>query len=243
LASEVLRFLYGEPPYSILDVLLGFAVPDQGLMFLLQPHNLLLALAQAVHFGLTWGLIYGLFWFVERSRRAAASGGSARLVGCLAAIILIGAALYGVAQWYSSNRGASARVPANQGSSSRPISSPFARAVCDHDEVQTYINDTYEVYQLYWPYVQKFSQAPNPMGELVENGRWYQDVFHDATNGARAIDPPPCAAAAHQHFIDGWAALSLSGFQADAGNPDLAAAEIESARSDFDAWNQWINDL
>ena len=71
LAVEVLRFLYGEPPYSILDTLLGFYVPEQGLLFLLQPHNLLLALAQAIHFGANYGLSYGLFWLIERVRRVA----------------------------------------------------------------------------------------------------------------------------------------------------------------------------
>ena len=60
-------FLFGEPPYSMFDVLLGFEVPDEGLLFLLQPHNILLASAQAFHMALNVALVYSGLWLIERA--------------------------------------------------------------------------------------------------------------------------------------------------------------------------------
>ena len=242
LAAEVLHFLYGEPPYSILDTLLGFYVPDEGLLFLLQPHNLLLALAQAVHFGVTLGVVYGSFWVVENSSRAAVSRGWPRTVGCLTVVALIGAGLYGLATSYARAAESSTLAPPVQGQTSRPTAS-FPRANCDRDAVQTYIYDTYEVYQTYWPYVERLGEEANPIGELVKNGKWWMDVFHQATTAAQGISTPSCALEAHADFINGWAALSLAAFQADVGNPDLAAENIEASVSHFDRWNSWINSL
>src|SRR3972149_5092387 len=59
-ASQTHRFLFGDPPFSLFDVLLGFQIPDEGGVFLLQPHNLLLAFTQAVHFGLCLGIVHFL---------------------------------------------------------------------------------------------------------------------------------------------------------------------------------------
>jgi hypothetical protein len=64
------RFLFGDPPYSLFDVLLGFEIPDEGLVFLLQPHNLLLGLAQAAHFGANLGIVYLPSWLRDRLRPA-----------------------------------------------------------------------------------------------------------------------------------------------------------------------------
>ncbi len=57
-AQQLHMFLFGSPPYSIIDILLGFEISDQGLFFLFQPHNWLLGLIQAIHFGLNVGLAY-----------------------------------------------------------------------------------------------------------------------------------------------------------------------------------------
>ena len=114
---------------------------------------------------------------------------------------------------------------------------------CPHDQVQQYIYDTYEIYKMYWPYAEKFANSPNPIQELVQNGDWYLDIFHDATKASEALSPPPCAADVHTHFINGWASLVLAGFQADVGNPDLALKSIRDAADHFDQWNSWINNL
>jgi hypothetical protein len=95
-AAQTLAFLYGNPPYSFFDVLLGFQIPDEGLMFLLQPHNMLLGFAQAIHFGINLGLAFAPFWVFEKlktktqSRPFLRSGACVVLVLALASLIIAG---------------------------------------------------------------------------------------------------------------------------------------------------------
>jgi hypothetical protein len=49
LESQIMVFFFGQPPYSILNLLLGFDL-NQGLFGLIQPINLLRAMIQAAHF-------------------------------------------------------------------------------------------------------------------------------------------------------------------------------------------------
>jgi hypothetical protein len=70
-AEHLVVFLFGNPPFSIFDVLLGLSLPDEGLLFLLQPRNLVVLAIQAAHFGMNLGLVYIPFWFVSKIRQAA----------------------------------------------------------------------------------------------------------------------------------------------------------------------------
>jgi len=87
--GQLHRFLFGAPPYSVFDVLLGFQVPDEGLLFLFQLHNLLIALVQAVHTGINYGLAYLAFWLVEQLRSRTYGRPWLRASGCLGSIGLL----------------------------------------------------------------------------------------------------------------------------------------------------------
>jgi hypothetical protein len=54
--SQILGFLFGQPPYSILNILLGFDL-NQGLFGFVQPRNLILAAIQIAHFGLNYWIL------------------------------------------------------------------------------------------------------------------------------------------------------------------------------------------
>ena len=113
LGTEALQFLFGSPPYSIIDTLLGFEIPDQGLFFLLQPHNLLLGLAQAVHFGINLGIVYAFFWVIETFRSATASRPWLRFGTCVVFLALAAVAGFGAAGLCGSGVSLSALAPAD----------------------------------------------------------------------------------------------------------------------------------
>ncbi len=64
-AHQVLHFLFGEPPNSILDVLLGFDLSRDDLFFILQPRNWVLLIFQASHFTLNLVLVSLPFWLTS----------------------------------------------------------------------------------------------------------------------------------------------------------------------------------
>jgi hypothetical protein len=68
-ALHVHSFLFGHPPYSIFDTLLGFQIPDDGIVFFLQPRNLLVAIIQAVHLGINFAIVSALFWILAEVHR------------------------------------------------------------------------------------------------------------------------------------------------------------------------------
>jgi hypothetical protein len=88
-AAQAHRFLFGHPPYSIVDVLLGFEVPDEGLLFLLQPHNLLLGFTQALHTGLNLLVVYGAAWLLATILARTSRRPWLRFGGCAAAAALL----------------------------------------------------------------------------------------------------------------------------------------------------------
>ncbi|MGB4801837.1 MAG: hypothetical protein WBV59_04210 [Anaerolineae bacterium] len=88
-AAQILAFLYGTPPYSTFDVLLGFQIPDEGLMFLLQPHNMLLGLTQAIHYGINLGLAFAPFWVLEKFKTKTQSRPLLRLGGCVVLVLAL----------------------------------------------------------------------------------------------------------------------------------------------------------
>jgi hypothetical protein len=67
--ANALEFFFGRPPYSILDILLGFDIPES-MLGLLNPRNFLQAILQAVHFLINWWLaglpFRGLLFFEKR---------------------------------------------------------------------------------------------------------------------------------------------------------------------------------
>jgi hypothetical protein len=56
-------FFFGRPPYSILNLLLGFDL-NQGLFGLIQPMNLLAVMIQAVHFLVNFWIVRIPFLFI-----------------------------------------------------------------------------------------------------------------------------------------------------------------------------------
>jgi len=56
LETQVMGFLFGQPPFSILDVLLGFDF-TQGLFGLAQPKTLVLATIQIAHFWVNYWIV------------------------------------------------------------------------------------------------------------------------------------------------------------------------------------------
>jgi hypothetical protein len=56
LESQVMGFFFGRPPYSILNLLLGFDL-NQGFFGLIQPINLLRVISQAAHFLLNYWIV------------------------------------------------------------------------------------------------------------------------------------------------------------------------------------------
>jgi hypothetical protein len=48
-----LEFFFGRPPYSILDILLGFDIPES-MLGLLNPKNIAQAVLQSMHFLINW---------------------------------------------------------------------------------------------------------------------------------------------------------------------------------------------
>jgi hypothetical protein len=68
--SQVLEFFFGQPPYSIFNILFGFGVPE-ALLSILNPRNIAQAVLQAVLFLLNWwlvGLPFRLILFIEKRR-------------------------------------------------------------------------------------------------------------------------------------------------------------------------------
>jgi hypothetical protein len=61
--SQVMGFFFGRPPYSILNLLLGFDL-NQGLFGLIQPMNLLAVMIQAVHFLINFWIVRIPFLFI-----------------------------------------------------------------------------------------------------------------------------------------------------------------------------------
>lgn len=91
-AFSIMDFMFGDPPYSVFDVLLGFQIPDEGIFFLLQPHNLALGLVQAVHFGINVGLTMFPFWLLAKIRKLTRTWRLLGYAGC-ASVFLVPLAL------------------------------------------------------------------------------------------------------------------------------------------------------
>ncbi len=73
--SRLLGFFFGQPPYSILDVLLGFDVPETWIGFL-NPMNILQTLLQTLHFLINWflsGLPFRVYLLFERHKKKPAN--------------------------------------------------------------------------------------------------------------------------------------------------------------------------
>jgi hypothetical protein len=70
-AMHLHSLLFGPPPYSFFDLLLGFQVPDDGIIFFLQPRNLLVATTQAIHLGINIAIVYALIWAIAGIHRVA----------------------------------------------------------------------------------------------------------------------------------------------------------------------------
>jgi hypothetical protein len=67
---QVLEFFFGQPPYSIFNILFGFGVPE-ALLSILNPRNIAQAVLQAVLFLLNWwlvGLPFRLLFFLEKRK-------------------------------------------------------------------------------------------------------------------------------------------------------------------------------
>lgn len=65
LESQLLDFFFGQPPYSIFDLLLGFD-PTGGLLDLLHPRSLLVVTVQIIHFWVNYWMIKLPFRLVFR---------------------------------------------------------------------------------------------------------------------------------------------------------------------------------
>jgi hypothetical protein len=66
--SQLLGFFFGQPPYSILDILLGFDIPESWIG-ILDPRKIIQAVIQAIHFSINWwlaGLPFRLFLLLEK---------------------------------------------------------------------------------------------------------------------------------------------------------------------------------
>lgn len=87
-APSATEFLFGNPPYTFTDILLGLEFPDEGLLYLLQPHNLAIAVTQAAHFGITIGLVYIPFFLFIRARTSPRHRVWLRAGGCLFALAI-----------------------------------------------------------------------------------------------------------------------------------------------------------
>jgi len=87
-ASSALDFLFGESPYSVFDVLLGFEIPDEGLFYLLQPRNWALGLVQAIHWGLNIGLATLPFRLFSQIKKSAGMRKWLGYSGCLALVLV-----------------------------------------------------------------------------------------------------------------------------------------------------------
>ena len=87
-ASAILDFLFGEPPYSVFDLLLGFEMPDDALFYLLQPRNWALGLVQAIHWGLNIGLAMLPFWLFSQTKKSSRVRKWLGYSGCLALILV-----------------------------------------------------------------------------------------------------------------------------------------------------------
>ncbi len=61
--SQVKEFLFGQPPYSILNLLLGFDL-NQGLFGFLQPLNLFRVVIQAAHFLINYWIVRAQLFFI-----------------------------------------------------------------------------------------------------------------------------------------------------------------------------------
>jgi hypothetical protein len=65
LESQVLGFFFGPPPYSILDILLGFDL-NQGLFGLVQPRNFILVMIQIALFWVNYWIVRFPFMALTR---------------------------------------------------------------------------------------------------------------------------------------------------------------------------------
>jgi len=87
-APSATEFLFGNPPYTLTDILLGLEFPDEGLIHLLQPHNLTIAVTQAVHYGIAIGLVYIPFFLFIRARTSPRHRVWLRAGACLFALAI-----------------------------------------------------------------------------------------------------------------------------------------------------------
>jgi len=60
LETQLLEFFFGQPPYSIFNILLGFG-PPESLLGILTPRNILQAILQGLQFLANWWIIGMLF--------------------------------------------------------------------------------------------------------------------------------------------------------------------------------------
>ena len=95
-ASAILDFLFGEPPYSVFDLLLGFEMPDDALFYLLQPRNWALGLVQAIHWGLNIGLAMLPFWLFSQTKKSAGMRKWLGYSGCLALVLVLLVSIFSV---------------------------------------------------------------------------------------------------------------------------------------------------
>ena len=118
-AAQALAFLYGNPPYSIFNVLLGFQIPDEGLMFLLQPHNMLLGFTQALHYGINLGLAFAPFWLLEKLKAKTQPRPFLRLGRRVALVLALVCLIIAGITCINSTRGSSGRGSSTPASDSR----------------------------------------------------------------------------------------------------------------------------
>lgn len=66
---DVVIFLFGAPPFSFFDILLGLDLETEGLVMLFQPRNWVIIIIQALHFSLNLGLSYFPFFILEKLKK------------------------------------------------------------------------------------------------------------------------------------------------------------------------------
>jgi hypothetical protein len=150
--GQIFGFLFGNPPYSFLDILFGFQIPDEGLIFLLQPHNLLLGLVQAIHFGINLTLVSGFVWVIGKFWVSTKSHRIFRISGCIASSLLIAGFIYVFFIGISSHNASSRSIQNDTGSSL--------------NEMQEYSSNNFGI-SFYYPTIMKLeanSQKANGSG-------------------------------------------------------------------------------
>lgn len=68
LESQILGFLYGRPPFSIRNILLGFD-SNQGMFGLIMPNNLVAVVLQSGHFLLNYLIVRFPFSLIEKLQK------------------------------------------------------------------------------------------------------------------------------------------------------------------------------